>query len=351
MTNTEPAPHDVLVHYTSAQGLEGILRSNTLWATHGGHTNDAEELQTGLKLLKQFWKTEFWNDPDFIDFIKDVHVDLDKLKEEEEKAGGPDNFWREKLGKIMDEIKEEFDKMEKYICSFSETSEKESYNQENGRLSQWRGYGDYGIVFNKVKLDKIVSTFPHDNNLILELKSVLYVDPEEDIQQQTRLYIDLRNDLKTIIKRFIAGVQSNDSPDGQMDDGLRTLIKIVFLLKNKGFEEEKEHRLLIFYYNPEALDQSNREEGIESNYSSSEEYRTLKEHEQIAIRRNRIVPYTNLFRPHDPLPIEKILIGPAPDEEQKKREAGVNALIKHLKSIGSLKNDIPVQRSKIPYRV
>ncbi|MFN5589737.1 MAG: DUF2971 domain-containing protein, partial [Holosporales bacterium] len=292
--------------------------------------------------LERFYETEFWNDPDFR--TSDL-FDLDKLKEQED-AVGAEKLWREQLREIKDAIQKTFDEMEKYICSFSETRENESYNQKNGRLSQWRAYGDYAIVFNENKLKKIVANFPHENNLILELKSVLYVDPQENIQQHTPLYIRLRDDLKTFIKRYMH--QNTNSPDEHMD-GLRALTRIVFLLKNKGFVEEKEHRLLIYYNNQELLNQFAREEGLEPR-NFSEAYKQIEPHEQITIRRNRIVPYFDLFH-HDPLPIEKILIGPAPDEDQKKREAGVNALIKHLKSIGSLKNDIPVRCSAIPYRV
>lgn len=35
--------HSELYHYTTGAGLEGILRSQVLWATHIAYLNDAEE--------------------------------------------------------------------------------------------------------------------------------------------------------------------------------------------------------------------------------------------------------------------------------------------------------------------
>lgn len=323
-----PAPaesfHDVLVHYTDAQGLEGILRSNTLWATHWEHTNDAEELQTGLKLLEQFKKTKFWEDPAFrtADFF-----DLDKLKEKED-AVGAENFWRDEINNIKQTIIDSSFKLKKYICSFSGTNSKnEPYIQENGRLSQWRAYGNYGIVFQKKALDatkdSILNT-DHRLSYMLDLKTVDYASANENIQHGTPLYCILRDNIKTFIQHYLSQEHNNNS-----FAGIDVCFKIIFIFKNKGFEEEKEHRLYIAYFPND----------------------NMKPYEEITLRRNRIVPYTNLFCPRDangdpiPLPIEKILIGPAHPGEQEERKKTVEALLRHLG-----KEHIDVHCSKIPYR-
>jgi hypothetical protein len=72
---------DVLVHYTSAQGLEGILRSNTLWATHSSYTNDEEELQTWKKLLDRFCETRFWENETFKPLFSDLFLVNDRWRE------------------------------------------------------------------------------------------------------------------------------------------------------------------------------------------------------------------------------------------------------------------------------
>lgn len=228
----------------------------------------------------------------------------------------------------------------------SETKEGESYIQKNGRLSQWRAYGDYGIVFNKKELVDIVPIIKRRKKTAYAwgLDPVLYCDPAEQIHRETKVYDLLLDYVKKFKQVFLPQSPNTYPPDNDAAKPvLEAFIKILFLIKNKGFEEEKEHRLYIGYYDQETINQFYCNQGKKSTHFQNEHY------EGITIRRNRIVPYINLFK-NDPLPIEKILIGPAPDEEQKKREAGVNALIKHLKSIGSLKNDIPVHCSAIPYR-
>jgi len=43
---------NVLYHYTTGEGLAGILRTRTMWATHIGYLNDATEFQHGLRLVQ-----------------------------------------------------------------------------------------------------------------------------------------------------------------------------------------------------------------------------------------------------------------------------------------------------------
>ena len=45
-------PED-LYHYTDAGGLHGILKSNTLWATHAAYLNDSQEFIYGTDLVRQ----------------------------------------------------------------------------------------------------------------------------------------------------------------------------------------------------------------------------------------------------------------------------------------------------------
>src|SRR4051794_16383597 len=42
------APPDLIYHYTGAPGLEGILRSGTLWLTDVFRLNDLDEIRYGL---------------------------------------------------------------------------------------------------------------------------------------------------------------------------------------------------------------------------------------------------------------------------------------------------------------
>lgn len=52
MISRTGAPRDVW-HYTTAAGLSGILRSQTLWATETAFLNDASEIDYGTELFRQ----------------------------------------------------------------------------------------------------------------------------------------------------------------------------------------------------------------------------------------------------------------------------------------------------------
>lgn len=46
-----PRVDDEIAHYTTEQGLECILRSKTLWATHWKFLNDYSEMQHGMHII------------------------------------------------------------------------------------------------------------------------------------------------------------------------------------------------------------------------------------------------------------------------------------------------------------
>ena len=100
-----------LYHYTSVNGLRGILDSGNIWATHLGFLNDLSE----------------------------------------GKAAREDEAYRARL--------EEIDKRSPlFIASFCR--HQESHQQKHGLLSQWRGYagegGGYCVVFDEDALDGLV---------------------------------------------------------------------------------------------------------------------------------------------------------------------------------------------------
>jgi hypothetical protein len=308
---------DVLVHYTSAQGIEGILSSNRLWATHSSYTNDGEELQTWTKLLDRFCETRFWENPEF-----KILIELEKKQKDEESS------WRKAIKEIQESLSQSDEKIgaKTYIFSFSQNKKTENHIQKNGRLSQWRAYGDYGIVFNKIEFNKIVYKIPS-----FLLDPVLYVNVDDPIEKDGEIYklfyglvitfalIQNKHRDDSVSEEVRQRLLPEDYKNGEADF-VHYYAKITSLIKNIGFEEENEYRLAILSCNVE------------------------KHPEHLTIRHHRIVPYIDIFH-HDPLPIEKILIGPAPAGEQAERKKTVEALLRHLN-----KEHIPVHCSAIPYR-
>ncbi|MFN9790210.1 MAG: DUF2971 domain-containing protein, partial [Holosporales bacterium] len=251
MTNTEPAPHDVLVHYTDAQGLEGILSKNILWATHGSCTNDGKELQIGLEVLERFWETAFWDDEEFKKCLIRHSVNSYQLKVEEQRLGAK-NFWEERLKELCQLSKQAAENVDTYLISFSQTKKEEKYIQKNGRLSQWRAYGDYGIVFRQEEFEQTCNDFRNPNEPELDggriiTAPVVYFDPEEKINSNFLFYEDFYNHISLCQKMSEFNSERVQQPIGIHYTLIliESFLKIFFAVKDKGFEEESEYRLIL----------------------------------------------------------------------------------------------------------
>lgn len=48
------AAPDLLYHFTSSEGLVGILRSRSLWASHALSLNDASEVSYGIAMTRKY---------------------------------------------------------------------------------------------------------------------------------------------------------------------------------------------------------------------------------------------------------------------------------------------------------
>lgn len=97
----------MLYHYTSLQGLIGILNTQSLWASHCEFLNDSQEYFEAIDYLKQ-QTSALWMEDDYLSPIA----------------------W------MMRDVLEELKNSEIYTTSFSENAD---------LLSQWRGYCDQGI--------------------------------------------------------------------------------------------------------------------------------------------------------------------------------------------------------------
>ncbi|MHB8870426.1 MAG: DUF2971 domain-containing protein [Thermoleophilia bacterium] len=108
----DPEPPELIYHYTSAEGVLGILSSGELWATHVGHMNDSSELRYGL------------------DLVLGRLAALDLAKRSEEFF-----VWSEIL---QDRLVQLGDRMDFYLSCFC---------QKPDLLSQWRAYGGNGVGY------------------------------------------------------------------------------------------------------------------------------------------------------------------------------------------------------------
>jgi hypothetical protein len=117
MSDKEFRPQGLLYHYTSAEGLLGIIRSGNLWATHIRYLNDSQEFIDSLRHLKSFIE----------EFDEELHGHLDKF------LRSAVHLFSVNPGA--------------YVLSFTDDSAARTNDAPGDRLSQWRAYCSGGNGF------------------------------------------------------------------------------------------------------------------------------------------------------------------------------------------------------------
>ncbi|MCX5805306.1 MAG: hypothetical protein NT010_04450 [Proteobacteria bacterium] len=143
--------YEKLYHYTTWDGLLGILKTQTLWATHYKFLNDYSEIVFFRDKLVSL----------ILPYVREAYEKFVKqsphIEEKISRKGG--------LGQIIQHDAEvvvgaqyRATGHEIYILSFC-GQHKNPHINNNGLLSQWRGYGSGGgfvLVFNTQKLEEIM---------------------------------------------------------------------------------------------------------------------------------------------------------------------------------------------------
>lgn len=201
---------DVLYHYTSADGLLGIIQTREIWATNVLYLNDSSELSDGAEsLTSELDSTPLsaWADDDFASmalssYSKDAPVDH-------------------------------------FVVSFC----------ENGNLlSQWRGYGasstGYSIGFRASALFSAANRTENNSPGECAFRKVKYGPHQKREMMRKRIAI-----VNEILKPLAGELEPTDDKEQDRKDLLLNRIAASFhptltLMKNDAFQEEKEWRLV-----------------------------------------------------------------------------------------------------------
>ena len=329
--------HPELFHYTNAAGLAGIIQSQTLWATHYAYLNDSEEIKFFLE--KRF--------PDILQPIIDSSLD-EYFKQNPaeqsvtEREGGKDKVANRLIQEITTKQKDILLNLaEPYIFSFCSTKNKDV--SWHGLLSQWRGYGrddGYAISFDTARLSELLKKAGKkwENDLDLFFGDVVYSsDPDQKFRDE------FEEDLN-VIKSF-----SEDSLRGNSEENIRELDKIFPALmkctcryKHWGFKEENEVRIIAIPHptRNKKFCELTKADGITIQEMPRKHY----------LRSGTLVPYIDLFEgvtsvSENPLPIERIIVGPSTNDQEKQRRVRAAELLIAQYGI----KDVQVSASEIPY--
>ena len=300
MTKTSEA-YKYLYHYTTEDALIKILESQSLWATHIEHLNDSSEFvhfkdispklifDDILSAYRRLVKTS----PDAEDFLKRFgrieqvaeHNSI-KFIESMYKATG-NNF---------------------FITSFCGQQQDEYINQ-NGLLSQWRGYGSkqQGVMieFETKGLESLLmlenASFAYDG---LHLSDVIY-SSNSNIQQ-TEL-----SDSIAAIAHYTGSLLThklfNTTEEPDAGNAMSGFFQCTTRYKHRGFIEEREVRVAAWVRNTKTQAE------IEKIGGTPAALKPVKHRE----RNKKKVPFINLFEQKEmQLPITKIIVGPHAKKEE-----------------------------------
>lgn len=315
-----------LCHYTTWEGLYGILEAQTLWATNYRFLNDYSE----IILFKD--KLISLITPYVLEGFEKRIKSLPDIIEKIQKEGG--------LPKVVQHDSEGFINLqydalgdEIYILSFCGQLENPTNSVNNGLLSQWRGYGAGGgaaLVFDTQKLEQIleVEETRFEYSAIF-LADIVYSDNEQKLKDELSDNLSIIADVS---KQFFDHEILNQQRQIDASKAYAPFVNCISRYKHYGFSEENEVRVVAL---PTVLDERLLKladlKGVR-----------LKPEKKRAVRQKngRQIPYIALFNSTDiKLPIEKIIVGPHRD-----KEARAMRLRERFKKL-----NIEVACSEIPY--
>lgn len=326
--------HKVVYHYTTFSGLEGILRSNSLWMTHYQHLNDSTEVHAFKEIMTQAISHRTRS------LASKLSKENYNLAREIVEIGGLDKFIKTETDKLISIIYEStFSKLDgrpafttPYILSFCTHDKDNHYVQKNGLLSMWRSYGNqggYALVLNTRELENILEEENKNKLLAAPMFSdVTYND--SDIEKLEKQYSNLFEIIDDIMKSW---ANTGSPPNNFAENLLPSFLKATTTFKHEAFIEEREVRMVFSPLSNESL-------------SDPTQHVNLGRKKYVDIRHRyqggKIVPYIifNDKMTNIRLPISGIIVGPQHD-----MKTGIH----YLKS-QNLLGAIPITYSDTPFK-
>jgi hypothetical protein len=225
-----------LYHYTTLEGLKGILNSRSIWLTHASTLNDPLELKYGEELILNL-------------------IDKSNSMENDENI--------KHLLKHLSDFVKSFNTVtyQSYVACFCES--------EN-LLSQWRAYGDRGGGFNLGFRFRSNTKFYHttddtekDSHVIL--RKMIY-----DVDDQSKLISDYISSIIKGSSNALKQFRENGEipiawPAIAATECVNILLDLMLSFKNPVFKEENEWRLIkgrLTNFKPEQLKFRETKDGL-----------------------------------------------------------------------------------------
>jgi hypothetical protein len=315
--------YEKVYHYTTWDGLLGILKNQTLWATHYKFLNDYLEIVLFRDKLISL----------ILPYVREAYEKSVKqsphIQQQIDQKGGLDQLVHHDAEVVVDaQYRVTGDEI--YILSFC-GQHKMSYINNNGLLSQWRGYGSGGgfaLVFDTRRLEEIldieVKRFEYS---VMHLSDLIYSDDEDRLTDEFSedLFV-IADDVRNLFDPTKSTVEEKDLK------GYKEFVNCVSRYKHCGFSEENEVRAVIL---PTVMDREYLDLAKTNDVTlKPEKERKFRE------KNGQLIPYIELFDSVGiELPIERIIVGP--HKEKEARAAALRVMLRNT--------EIEITCSDIPF--
>ncbi|MGB0064825.1 MAG: DUF2971 domain-containing protein [Terracidiphilus sp.] len=325
-TIDQSKPEELLYHYTTQEGLLGIIEKQKIWASHLQYLNDKSEGQIFTKLLLDEFAWRAATDP--------------------EKASSNITAIGRLLGLSIDQADHQNEALYIGSSAFSWITNQStfvtSFSAHGNLLSQWRAYSggaggcsigfrqsylrSAGVNFLKGRKDG----FYDDSDPLVACR---YCDkPEEE---------GLKHKIRQIMDSYISSANQSKrqtNPETQTIEGKNHEIGEISAIAMKYFFPLGKQRAI-------TKDQAFREEAEWRLVFQLERTGTTDSHPEFRPGRSMLTPYFKvpLVWENQPIGIKKIYVGPCPHENEAVKSVQL-LLWKHDIS------GVDVEYCKIPYR-
>lgn len=323
-----------LFHYTSVNGVRGILESQNLQATHFRFLNDTSEISYVSPLVEQLFYEE----------IRDLVI------ADEKRFGTYDKtqrniFVRDEAQKLFHAAFTTIEQMSPlFLLSMCKHTHKDQIR--DGLLSQWRGYGKssgYCIVFDETELKQQLDEVNEPNKFAkFDYKYVDYVSSPEEVNVSQFIGIAAANFKREFNRRCESGQidvpenarvrYSNTETEPDLGHLLDPLLSILPFKKHSAFSEESEFRIAAAALSQEVV--------LPDGVSRPPRY-------GCRLKGSLLVPYITIFNEGLKLPIRRIVVGPG--TQQNERAYGLCSFISNNGILSKGGKTIEVELSSIPY--
>jgi hypothetical protein len=276
------ATPELLYHYTTENGLYGILKSDCIWTTHYRFLNDLSECLEAPELFE----------------AKTTQISSVRVPQSDQTKAVRQAYWRN----IRDTLRAQIESADAYFVSF--TDESNSW-MPGDRLTLWRGYGEKGqgfsLEFCRSKLQQRTRSFEQQLQRPIQPMKCLYGETQES-----------RLKREAIISMLVGFANSQI---------LEQTLQWSAQFKNRGFYEEREWRFVL-------------------QMSVTEGNSGLIEFHDGRFGKTPHIAIPLALKDQDS-PLKRIVVGPAPDKEQAAARLRIELVQMGIQGVEVVSSKIP----------